>query len=136
MHEAAAAAARRSTRAIPRDLETIVHKAIDRDPAHRYPTAGELADDLQRFLGDEPIHARRVSVAPASALVQAESGRGEPHYRGRHPANGGCNHLVDCRGVLEPGPHHGERPRRDRRKSSRYGAETSRKEAETRRRKP
>ena len=45
--------------AVPRDLVTIVHKAIDRDPAHRYPTAGELAADLKRFLADEPIQARR-----------------------------------------------------------------------------
>jgi serine/threonine protein kinase len=48
--------------AIPRDLETIVHKAIDREPSHRYATAQELADDLTRFLNDEPIHARRVSL--------------------------------------------------------------------------
>ena len=47
---------------IPRDLETIVHKAIDRDPEHRYQTAVELAADLQRYLGDEPIHARRPPV--------------------------------------------------------------------------
>ena len=47
---------------IPRDLETIVLKAIARDPSHRYQTAGELADDLQRFLEDRPIHARRTSV--------------------------------------------------------------------------
>ena len=46
---------------IPRDLETIVHKAIDRDPSHRYQTAGDLAADLQRYLGDEPIRARWVS---------------------------------------------------------------------------
>ena len=46
---------------VPRDLETVVHKAIDRDPAHRYQSAGELAADLQRFLGDEPIRARRIS---------------------------------------------------------------------------
>ncbi len=46
---------------IPRDLVTIVHKAIDRDPAHRYQTAQELADDLERFIEDEPIKARRIS---------------------------------------------------------------------------
>ncbi len=46
---------------IPRDLETIVHKAIDREPSHRYQTAGEMADDLQRYLGDEPIRAKWVS---------------------------------------------------------------------------
>lgn len=45
--------------AIPRDLVTIVHKATDRDPARRYQTAGALADDLNRFLADEPIQARR-----------------------------------------------------------------------------
>ena len=44
---------------IPRDLATIVHKAIDKVPSSRYPTAAELADDLKRFLDDQPIHARR-----------------------------------------------------------------------------
>jgi WD40 repeat protein/tetratricopeptide (TPR) repeat protein len=48
---------------IPRDLATIVHKAIDRDPARRYTSAGALADDLGRFLRDEPIHARQTSGA-------------------------------------------------------------------------
>jgi WD40 repeat protein/serine/threonine protein kinase len=47
---------------VPRDLETIVHKAIDREPARRYQTAGELAADLQRFLNDEPIRARPVGA--------------------------------------------------------------------------
>ncbi|MEX0819818.1 MAG: protein kinase, partial [Pirellulaceae bacterium] len=45
--------------AIPRDLETIVLKAIDKDLAHRFRTADELAEDLHRFLNDEPIRARR-----------------------------------------------------------------------------
>ncbi len=49
--------------AIPRDLVTIVHKAIDRDPACRYQTAKELADDLQCFLDDAPIKARRLWLA-------------------------------------------------------------------------
>jgi WD40 repeat protein/serine/threonine protein kinase len=47
---------------IPADLQTIIHKAIDRDPEHRYQTAKDLADDLQRFVDDEPIKARRVSL--------------------------------------------------------------------------
>jgi serine/threonine protein kinase/WD40 repeat protein/tetratricopeptide (TPR) repeat protein len=46
----------------PRDLDTIIHKAIDRDPDHRYATASALAADLQRFLDDEPIQARRRSL--------------------------------------------------------------------------
>jgi len=48
---------------VPRDLVTIVHKAIDRDASHRYQTARELEEDLQRFLEDEPIKARRISLA-------------------------------------------------------------------------
>jgi serine/threonine protein kinase len=47
---------------IPVDLQTIILKAVDRDPGHRYQTAQEFADDLQRFLDDEPIRARRVSL--------------------------------------------------------------------------
>ena len=43
---------------LPRDLETIVLKSIDRDPARRYQTAGDLADDLRRFLDDRPIRAQ------------------------------------------------------------------------------
>ncbi|MCI0459577.1 MAG: serine/threonine-protein kinase [Gemmataceae bacterium] len=44
---------------IPLDLETIVLKAIAREPAQRYPTAQALAEDLRRFLDDRPIKARR-----------------------------------------------------------------------------
>jgi serine/threonine protein kinase len=47
---------------VPRDLETIVLKAIERDPARRYQSAGELAEDLRRFLEDRPIRARRASL--------------------------------------------------------------------------
>jgi len=47
---------------VPRDLATIVHKAIQRDPARRYQTAAALAEDLQRFLDDRPIAARPVSA--------------------------------------------------------------------------
>lgn len=47
---------------IPRDLETIVMKSLAHDPQSRYVTAGELRDDLQRFLADRPISARRTSL--------------------------------------------------------------------------
>ncbi len=43
---------------IPRELETIVLKAIERDPSKRYQTAEEFGDDLRRFLNFEPIAAR------------------------------------------------------------------------------
>jgi WD40 repeat protein/serine/threonine protein kinase len=47
---------------IPRDLETIVLKAIDKDPKRRYVTAEQLAQDLQRFIEDRPVLARRSSL--------------------------------------------------------------------------
>ncbi len=46
---------RRLDPAIPLDLETIVLKALAKEPAERYATAGELAADLTRFLADQPI---------------------------------------------------------------------------------
>ena len=48
---------------IPRDLETVVLKAMARDPADRYQSAADLADDLGRFLADRPVGARRRSLA-------------------------------------------------------------------------
>jgi WD40 repeat protein len=48
---------------VPRDLETVVLKAIARDPAHRYQTPAGFADDLKRFVEDRPVRARRVSGA-------------------------------------------------------------------------
>jgi WD40 repeat protein/serine/threonine protein kinase len=46
-------------REIPRDLVTVVHKAIDREAGCRYQTARDLADDLRCFIEDQPIRARR-----------------------------------------------------------------------------
>jgi WD40 repeat protein/serine/threonine protein kinase len=45
---------------ISRDLETIVMKAIEKDPRRRYASAEALAEDLRRFGADEPIKARRI----------------------------------------------------------------------------
>jgi serine/threonine protein kinase len=47
---------------IPGDLATVVHKAMAREAAERYATAGALAADLTRFLEDRPIVARRTSA--------------------------------------------------------------------------
>jgi serine/threonine protein kinase len=66
---------------IPRDLETIVLKALANEPAQRYQSAGAMADDLRRFLDDRPILAKRAGPAelawrwcrrnPALALAAA-----------------------------------------------------------------
>ncbi len=49
--------------AVPVELETIVLRAVAKDPGDRYATAQELADDLQRFLDNVPILARRPTAA-------------------------------------------------------------------------
>jgi serine/threonine protein kinase len=46
---------------VPTDLETIVLKAIAKEPGQRYRSAGEMAEDLRLFLADRPIRARRIT---------------------------------------------------------------------------
>ena len=61
IHDTPAAAAKIDP-AIPKDLATIIEKAISKDPGDRYESAFALRDDLRAFLDDRPISARRPSL--------------------------------------------------------------------------
>jgi serine/threonine-protein kinase len=52
----------RQARLLRGDLDTIIMKALQRDPQRRYPTAAALADDLQRYLEGHPVLARPDSI--------------------------------------------------------------------------
>lgn len=54
-------AARRLAPAVPRDLQTIIERAIAKSPAHRYRSVGDFAADLKNFLDGRPIQARPIS---------------------------------------------------------------------------
>jgi eukaryotic-like serine/threonine-protein kinase len=83
IHEAEPARLGAADRSLRGDVETIIGKALEKDPRHRYQSAAELGADLRRFLRDEPIAAR-----PASALYQVRK------FAHRHRA------LVGAAGVI------------------------------------
>jgi serine/threonine protein kinase/Flp pilus assembly protein TadD len=67
--------ARKLNRSVPVELEVIAHKAMARNPGDRYRSARALADDLRRFLDDQPITARPPSLRQKTA-----------RWARRHPA--------------------------------------------------
>ena len=109
---------RRLNPAVPRDLETIVLKAIAKDPASRYTTAQELAADLRRFMDDQPILARRPGPLERSASV-GPSAQG-PGRHGRCDSHAGI--LRRHRHDLVPGAQDGGRRSARRRGAPRKDA--------------
>ena len=86
------------------DLETVVARAVARDPTRRYATPAELAADLRRFLAGEPVGARRdsltyrlrrraarhrVSLRVAASVALALAGILAAYVAGRHSPTGG-----------------------------------------------
>jgi serine/threonine protein kinase/serine phosphatase RsbU (regulator of sigma subunit) len=56
--------------AIPTELETIILKAMEKNPADRYATAQDVADDLERFLKEEPIRASLLTQQAINAILR------------------------------------------------------------------
>jgi WD40 repeat protein/serine/threonine protein kinase len=115
---------RQINKAVPAELDTIVRKAMEKSPADRYATAQELADDLDRFLQDRPIRARRPSLLQVARK-----------WARRHPAvvwsagTFGVLFLIAVVIVLAVSNRHVEEARRQE-SGARADAERAKKEVE------
>jgi serine/threonine protein kinase/WD40 repeat protein len=76
---------------VPRDLELICLKCLEKEPHHRYPTAAALADDLKRFLNNEPV-----SVRPIGPVTRAT------RWAKRRPAAAGLVALAVLLALIVP----------------------------------
>ncbi|HEY3664297.1 MAG TPA: protein kinase [Chthoniobacterales bacterium] len=66
LHRASSETPRLTKRAVPRDLQTICLKCLEKETDARYASAAELADDLERFCADQPIRARPIGLTNRS----------------------------------------------------------------------
>ncbi len=69
------------TRRLDADLETVVHKALDKDPARRYQSVAEFAQDIERFLNHEPVIAAPPAPVTACASSCGATGPCSPAWR-------------------------------------------------------
>ncbi len=68
-------------RSVPRELEAICMKCLEKEPPHRYPAARDLAADLQRYLDGDAIHASGINLLDRVTRALRQS-RHEEHFRG------------------------------------------------------
>lgn len=66
---------------VPEALEKIILKAMARDPAERYQTAGELQQALKAFLGAELVEEEPTRLLRPGAAVRSSAGAAKPHKR-------------------------------------------------------
>ena len=114
---------------LPRDLETIVLKSIDKDPERRYQSADELVEDLQHFVAGEPIKRGGSGRRSGCALDRPQPRGGEPAGGGLR-GDGGRHGRELVRGGPRPACRGGSPGGRGGRKDARDTAEKQ--EAETR----
>ncbi|MEO6807789.1 MAG: protein kinase [Isosphaeraceae bacterium] len=94
---AGAASARISNPRVPRDLDAILRKCLDPDPDRRYADAGELAEDLRRFLDNRPL---KFTPEPLSAERLAKWVRRHPEVGSVSTIGGLAATLILGLGVL------------------------------------
>ena len=128
--------------AVPRNLESICMKCLEKKPQHRYTSALDFAEDLHRFRNDLPINARQMGGSPHRPLAPPPSARDDrprfPEHRrrghgGRHAPRGpaeaervaaprrNASSSTTASSARARSDEHGPRPQRARLRSSGEG---------------